>query len=290
MHKIIKFILFVVWITFVIIISGCTFSKPLLSVRIFKEVQQDSITGNVQINKSIYQNQGRGGRQILDNTQFFQNKLLVKEIINSNGIIYQSDLTYKPKDNKAKSIKIEWVNDLDGDFSFVNQWSYPEGIYRDEFGVLLQDGISSDIIETLKDSTGSIAPESLTYYYTLVDTNHLYHTISGESNCYEWVGTDFVDVFQDDKHQIVCKTQTTVGTHSSLVITIDKNDCSSKIELYTISSPSLIVFYGISGNMKIDKKYWKNGILKCEFEFYFVDPAKPDTPIFWKGKIYKKII
>ncbi len=356
MKKLKNFIICIVWTTLIIsLFSGCTFSKPLLRLRFFKEIQNDTVTGNiqidklyfyltlkkmsiiggfqnqiiidsnnhvvqqtyykrfpafisegnvrymsweqtfdynhniVQINKSIYQNEGRGGRQIVDQTQFFQNKILIKEINNSSFLIYKSDLKYKPKENQGEKIKLEWINDLEGDFSFVDQWSYPEGIYRDEYGVLFLDGISSDVIETLKDSTGTIAPESMDYYYTLVDTSHQNHTINCESNCYEWIGTDFVNIFQDNKHQIVCQTQTNVGTHSSLVITISEDYCTSKIELYTISSPSKIIFYGITGTMKIDKKYWEAGILKCEFEFYFTDPSKPGTPIFWKGKILKPI-
>ena len=31
-------------------------------------------------------------------------------------------------------ITIEWVDNLSGDFSFTNNWSYPEGVYKNEYG------------------------------------------------------------------------------------------------------------------------------------------------------------
>jgi hypothetical protein len=74
-------------------------------------------------------------------------------------------------------IAIQWTDHLDGDFSFKDNWSYPEGIYRNEFGQLSCDGLCPPEIYEMKDENGRIRDEQLTVFYQLVDTIHQYHSI-----------------------------------------------------------------------------------------------------------------
>jgi hypothetical protein len=98
--------------------------------------------------------------------------------------------------DKSEQIKIQWIDNLDGDFDFRTKWSYSEGIYRNEFGQLSCDGFCPEGTESMKDSEGKIHPDSLTRFYQLVDTTHQFYSISCEAWCYEWGGTDFITAKQ----------------------------------------------------------------------------------------------
>lgn len=45
----------------------------------------------------------------------------------------------------------------------------------------------------------------------------------------------------------------------------------------------------IKWNISIDKKLWKEGIMKAVFSFDFEHKENPKEPIYWKGRIYSKI-
>ena len=96
------------------------------------------------------------------------------------------------KTQNQKEVQIQWVDDLVGDFSFQEVWSYPEGIFRNEFGQLVCDGICPPETENMKDEEGKILTDSLLSYYKLIDTTHLFHSIHSEANAYEWAGTNFI--------------------------------------------------------------------------------------------------
>jgi hypothetical protein len=89
-------------------------------------------------------------------------------------------------------INIEWSRNIEGDFSFAEKWSYPEGVYRNTYGQLGCDGFCPPEIDLMMDSTGLIYSDSLKAFYKLIDTTHLSHTIQCEAWCYEWAGTDFI--------------------------------------------------------------------------------------------------
>ena len=61
----------------------------------------------------------------------------------------------------ATPILIKWVENLAGDFSFIKKWSYPEGVYKNEYGQLSCDGLCPPEIDAMKDSTGRIYADSL---------------------------------------------------------------------------------------------------------------------------------
>lgn len=99
----------------------------------------------------------------------FINKILILLIgILSFGFIVDTKIT-----DKDAEIKIQWVDDLKGDFSFRTKWSYPEGIYKNKFGQLSCDGFCPEGTESLKDNEGRIYTDSLTKFYQLVDTTPL---------------------------------------------------------------------------------------------------------------------
>lgn len=72
-------------------------------------------------------------------------------------------------------ITIKWADHLAGDFSFTNNWSYPEGVYKNEYGQLSCDGLCPPEIDAMKDSTGRIYEDSLQHSIKLLiqHTKHI---------------------------------------------------------------------------------------------------------------------
>ena len=48
--------------------------------------------------------------------------------------------TVEKESNSTHKIKIEWTENLEGDFSFKEKWNYPEYVYKNRFGQLSCDG------------------------------------------------------------------------------------------------------------------------------------------------------
>lgn len=194
---------------------------------------------------------------------------------------------------KKGQIKIQWLSDLEGDYNFKNEWSYPEGVYRNEFGQLSCDGICPEESYTMKDSKGRIYNDSLSSFYRLVDTSHEVHSIQCNAWCYEWAGTNFIIVLQKNKDTVECFTQTNAATHCSLHLNITDSICSPTIELRSIivnpNKNGNKIYNCTDGFIKIDKQSWEQGIMKAEFKFNFDNTDNPQQPMYWKGKIYTQI-
>ena len=181
------------------------------------------------------------------------------------------------------------MKNLKGDFSFKEKWSYPEGVYRNQFGQLSCDGICPEEIDKFKDENGKLIEDSLELFYQFVDTSHLFHSIESEAKTYEWAGTNFINVIQISDNKVKGQTETNVGTHSSLIFEIKDNFCTPKIDFRSIRPIGNHTFNCTNGKIKIDKNLWKKGILKAKFSFHFDDSINKDRGMFWKGKIFSKI-
>lgn len=186
-------------------------------------------------------------------------------------------------------IKILWVKSLKGDFSFKNKWSYPEGVYRNEHGQLSCEGLCPTEAYAMMDSTGRIIKDSLTAFYTIVDTSHQKHTIDCKAWCYEWAGTNFIDVIKKSSTNIYCSTLLNAATHCSLQLDLLGDTCYSKIDLNSMVKGGSSIYYGTNGYITIDKTLWKKGVMKALFSFNFAHPENPKKPIYWSGKIYSSI-
>ena len=189
----------------------------------------------------------------------------------------------------ANSIQTIWVDKLQDNYSFVNQWSYNENVFENEFGQLVCDGLCDPALDHMRDKSGRLYPDSLTRYYQLLDTTHYYHTLQSEAQCYEWLGTDFANAYRGENDTIRCRTQCNAATHSSLEIMIIGDNCIPQIELNSVSPSGIQYFNCIGGYIKIDKSAFMNDSLKAEFNFTFENSIDKEYPIWWKGKIYTKI-
>jgi hypothetical protein len=225
---------------------------------------------------------------VIVNNLSMRSKVIIKELL----LIFFCIGCFAIKSTSQTSsipLKIVWVTDLTGDFSFIKKWSYPEGIFKNKYGQLTCDGFCPDGIENMEDENGKIYKDSLKAYYKIVDTTHLFHTISCDAWCYEWAGTDFIDTYRKSNDTTFCATQLNVATHCSLKLTISGDSCIAIIDLISIVLGGNAKYYSTNGEITIDKNLWKKGILKAKFNFNFEHPENPKMPIYWKGKIYSRI-
>lgn len=178
-----------------------------------------------------------------------------------------------------------------GDFSFTKNWSYPLGVEMKADGKAgcADGGFCPERCYLMLDSNGIVLKDSAQIFYQLLDTTHQFHSIQCEAWCYEWAGTDFIDVFRINKDSIFCYTSTGIATHCSLQLKILKNSCKATIELNSIIPGGSATYYCTDGHITIDKKRLKKGVLKAKFNFNFEHKENPKKPIYWKGKIYSKI-
>lgn len=186
-------------------------------------------------------------------------------------------------------IKIQWTDHIDGDFSFEDCWSYPEGVYRNQFGQLSCDGFCPPEIYEMKDEYGRIRDEFLTVFYQLVDTTHQYHSILSEAYTYEWAGTDFIRAVRINEDSVICSTYNNAGTHSSLQLVITQNHVDASIVLTSIRHNGSDTFFCKDGTVKIDRISWQKGILKAIFDLTFDHQMSNKEFMWWKGLIYAKI-
>lgn len=191
----------------------------------------------------------------------------------------------------SNSVKIKWVDNLSGDFSFIKNWSYPLGVEMKADGKAgcADGGFCPERCYPMLDSNGIVLKDSSTVFYQLLDTTHQFHTIQSEAWCYEWAGTDFIEAYRKGKDSIYCHTATGIATHCSLQLEILKNTCLATIDLNSIRAGGDAVYYCTDGYITIDKKLWEAGIIKAEFNFIFENKDEPEKPFYWKGRIYTKI-
>jgi len=197
--------------------------------------------------------------------------------------------------NSKNKIKIEWVRNLNGDFSFKEKWNYRESIYRNQNGELrLDSGLFppefGKIISRMKDETGKIYKDSLERYYKIIDTTHIFHSIKSEANVYESTVYNHMEFKKMKNGNIIGKTINNASGYSHLHIKLENEYCYAWNEYNSIKS--LVgnhIFNLKSGEILIDKPLFQQGIIKAEFDFIFKNTLKLKEKLSWKGKIYSKI-
>lgn len=188
-------------------------------------------------------------------------------------------------------VEFVWVDSIVDDFSFTEKWEYPEGVYVNQWGQLSCDGLCPGEIDILKDDQGRIYDDSLTKFYSIIDTTHRYFTHEGSARVYEYGDCNYASA-KEEKSKILVDTEVNVATHTSLHIEFDSNiepKLSPKawLSLNSIqASTGPIMFTAISGKIEISKLAYSKGIIQMRFNLGFQyetnDPRGMQT---WKGKI-----
>ncbi|MEO7489014.1 MAG: hypothetical protein ABIU77_18020 [Ferruginibacter sp.] len=213
----------------------------------------------------------------------------MKRLILFCSLLLTASSSFAQNKNAATAIKIKWASSIQGDFSFVNKWSYPEGVERNEYGQLSCDGFCAPEAYAMMDSTGKILKDSLAAFYKILDTSHQSHSIYCKAWCYEWAGTDFIEAIHKSADTVYCYTLLNAATHCSLKLNIIGDNCFAVIDLTSIFKGGNTRYACTNGYITVDKNLWKKGIMKAVFNFNFEHKENRKKPIYWKGKILTKI-
>lgn len=192
-------------------------------------------------------------------------------------------------ETKSKSIPITWKKEISEDFSFTEDWSYPEGVYRNQYGQLSCDGFCSNGIDAMTDSTGRIYKDSLDAFYSLVDTTHQYHNFVADGFMYEWAGSNQI-LFERTENEIIHGYSAfNAATHNSIHFEIQGDSVSSWLEYVGIVDGNIHRFLLKEGQFELDKKLFRKGWIKAKFNMEYVNHLEELVPLSCEGKIYAKI-
>ena len=188
-----------------------------------------------------------------------------------------------------------WVDSIADDFSFSEDWSYPEGVYENEWGQVSCDGLCPPGIYPLMNAQGRIYNDSLTKFYTLVDTTHHHFTHEGVARVYEYAGCNFAFATKL-LGKVHIQTSMNSATHTSLHIVFDPEVPFEKREfkiylLYNSVRPvPRAVFMALNGKIEISKSMFDDGIVQMRFDLSFQSEENdPNGLQTWKGKIVTEI-
>ncbi|SHJ95348.1 hypothetical protein SAMN04488007_2062 [Maribacter aquivivus] len=198
--------------------------------------------------------------------------------------------TIEKEIDSNNTINIEWTSELKGDFSFKENWSYKEGVYKNSHGQLSCDGSCPVAIDRMKDNTGKIYKDSLQAFYKIIDTTHVYHSLKSENRMYEYSGTNYIEFKKLKNGTIKGESQSNVSTHSNLIIELKNDSCTASVYFNSIRDLGINTFPLKSGTIKIDEALYESGIIKAVFDFKFINILETDNQLYWKGNIYSKII
>ncbi len=182
-------------------------------------------------------------------------------------------------------LKINWTEEFTQDFSFQNEWSYPFGVFLNEFNQPSCDAFCPWKADAMKES-GKIKKDSLTSFYKLIDTTHINHSIKSDAWVYEYAGTDNMVFEKQNDGSILGFTICGGATHGSLNIQIKNNSITSWISYNSVRPVDIEKFQLKSGDISLDKKLFDNGIIKAEFNLKFINTLNAKKEIYWNGLIY----
>lgn len=179
--------------------------------------------------------------------------------------------------------------ELNEDFSYIEEWSYPLGVYKNQSEQISCDGFCPEGTDKLKNKKGKIKRCSMKKFYALVDTTHQFHSLQSTANQYEYVGSDFM-LFTLKDRVYTGVSGCDAGTHSSLHIEIEGSIYTAWVTFTSIMMGPPQKFELKTGNLILEfEKNELEGILKGKFDFTFENTLDPDFPLTWKGTFYSPL-
>ncbi|MDG1332596.1 MAG: hypothetical protein P8P74_09720 [Crocinitomicaceae bacterium] len=190
-------------------------------------------------------------------------------------------------------VDFTWADSVEGDFSFIENWDYEEGIYVNKWGQLSCDGFCPIEIDRMKDDQGRIYDDSLTAFYSYVDTTHHHYTHEGTAKSYGFEECHYASakVLLGKVH---IQTHVNMSTHTSLHIVFDPNEAFEKrtFKIYLIYNSIRNVprqyFIALNGNVEISKKKFDEGIIQMKFDLVFQSEGEDELQS-WEGKILTRL-
>ena len=191
-------------------------------------------------------------------------------------------------------VELVWVDSIDADFSFTEDWDYEEGIYVNQWGQLSCDGFCPRAADAMKDDHGRIFDDSLAAFYAIIDTTHRYFTHESTARVYSYGESHYVTL-EERGGRLFLRTEMNMMAQSSLHLEINLNaDGAEQFDAYLIyyslSDQPPRKFALVSGSIEISNLAYNNGMVKLEFDLEF-ESEKWDTEGLqtWNGKVLVEI-
>lgn len=181
-----------------------------------------------------------------------------------------------------KFIPITWVESIKDDFSFTQQWEYPEGVYVNQYGQVDYDYADEFEPADMKELDGKVIIDSMGAFYKYVDTTHKYHTMQSQANFSEWAGSNYVFADRVDKDFVKCYAPYNVASHCELRFVLADSICQAVVTLHSVTD-TIIEYKANGGYFIIEKPAYDKRILKAKYYLAFTDA---DKPRYWQGLIY----
>jgi hypothetical protein len=186
-------------------------------------------------------------------------------------------------------IEIEWVDQIDDNFEFASHWECNAGVSLNRHGQLSCDGLCPQRSHAMKDKNGEVFADSLTAFYSIVDTSHQFYTLRSESNAYEFLDANFASATRISNGVTLCYSHPSIATHSALQLAFKENEATAFIDFNSTTDIERMIFLCIGGVIKMDGEAFKSGMIKAEFDLQFFNALDEANPIFWKGVICTEI-
>lgn len=219
----------------------------------------------------------------------FSNMRIIFIVCISGLLLGVSTSFVKLSKSKDRLVEINWQKNLEGDFSFSEEWSYPLGVYKNQWGQISCDGFCPLETDAMKDSVGRLYEDSLSSFYALVDTIHLQHSFLAEGSMYEWTGSNHINFKQQEDGSVIGSSTCNASSHTSLHIKIEDDKITTWLDFVGIRDVKRHIFPLKDGWIKMDQKLFRKGIIKASFHFDFINSLEPSVPLNCEGKIYSLI-
>lgn len=206
------------------------------------------------------------------------------------ALIGSSFYSFSDGDKEIEKVQLQFVDNLNGDFSFTSNWSYAENIFISQpHGELVCDGWCPEEVESMRLQDGRIDPKQRDTYYELVDTSHRFHSFQGNSDAYEYDDCHFIRCERKDENQFELISEVGVSIHSSLIIRINNQKCEPLIHYNSIRNIPEKFYSCTGGWITISKDHFEKNIFRAQFHFTFWDPES-EKELKWEGKIHTEIL
>jgi hypothetical protein len=185
-------------------------------------------------------------------------------------------------------IPISWFNNLKGNFSFAQEWSFAENVGLNDAQQIACINNCGKQIEAMTDRNGLIKSDSLDAYYKIVDSTRHYHTIQSRCTIDGWKPTNFIKIRKYGDFAIEGHTTTDSTSKCSLCFRISNNQLTAwAYQKQEGRSTKIIRVNG--GKIFLDELAFSKGIFKATFSFTFDKEVNSFKALFWSGKIYARI-
>ena len=181
--------------------------------------------------------------------------------------------------------------DCELDSASTRGWEYQEGIFTNKWGQLSCDGFCPREIDLMKNDQGRIFDDSLTAFYSYIDTTHRHFTLERSNEPYEYGQAHYMITEKRDG-KLFLRSEMNLALNTSIHIEFDpspENSFKLKTYLiyYSLSDQPPRTFNLLSGQVEFCEQAYNEGFLQLKFDLNFeTEQWSKEKFQNWNGKIF----